>query len=120
MKKQTRELPVHSFESAGSLREWLVENHAKSEGIWVRIYRKNSGTSSVTFEEVLDEGLSFGWSESMRRKGDENSYLQTFTPRRTKGTVSERNLQHVRRLISEGRMTPAGLLALGLPEEGMG
>jgi len=120
MKKQHSELPVLSFESAGSLNEWLAKNHKESAGIWVRIYRKNSGIPSVTFEEVLDEGLCFGWSESTRQRGDADSYLQTFTPRRTKGTVSERNMKHARRLIGEGRLTPAGLRALGLQEEGTG
>lgn len=107
-------IPIHAFESGSDIRAWLVQNHAESGGIWVRIYRKNSGIPSVTFEEVLDEGLCFGWSESMRRRGDANSYLQKFTPRRTKGTVSERNMKHARRLIAEGRMTPAGFAALGI------
>jgi uncharacterized protein YdeI (YjbR/CyaY-like superfamily) len=110
--KQARALPILAFESGDSLREWLVKNHATSEGIWVRIYRKNSGVPSVTFEEVLNEGLCFGWSESTRRQGDVNSSLQKFTPRRTKGTLSERNRQHVQELIRKGRMMPSGLRAL--------
>jgi uncharacterized protein YdeI (YjbR/CyaY-like superfamily) len=39
-----------------------------SPGIFVRIYKKGSGIASVNFEEVLEEGLCFGWSESMRLK----------------------------------------------------
>lgn len=92
-------------------------NHAVSEGIWLRIYKKNSGVESVTFEEVLDEGLSFGWSESKRINGDEKSYLQRFTPR-TIGTTSKRNLEHVKRLIRENKMMPSGLKALGLDNLG--
>jgi uncharacterized protein YdeI (YjbR/CyaY-like superfamily) len=116
MKKPTRELPVIAFESAASLRAWLIFNHAESDGIWLKIFKKSSGVPSVTFEEVLDEGLCFGWSESMRRKGDDQYYLQRFTPRRTKGTTSERNREHARRLIRENRMTPSGLLSLGTDE----
>ncbi len=112
MKKNPRELPVRAFESASSLREWLILNHAESDGIWLKIFKKNAGVPSVTFEEVLDEGLCFGWSESLRRKGDNQYYLQRFTPRRTKGTTSERNREHIERLIHENRMTPSGLLAL--------
>jgi len=113
MKKHDNVLPVHSFESAGSLRKWLSENHAESDGIRVRTYKKSSGIRSVTFEEVLDEGLCFGWSESMKRKCDDKSYLQRFTPRHTKGTTSGRNREHIRRLIKEKRMMPSGLLSLG-------
>ncbi len=80
----------------------------------MRLYKKKSGVQSVTFEDLLDEGLCFGWSESKRIKGDAESYLQQFTPRRTKGTTSKRNLEHVNQLVREKRMTATGLKALGL------
>lgn len=107
-------LPVLSFVSVAELREWLEQNHTSSMGIWLRIYKKDSGVASVSFVEVLEEGLCFGWSESKRIKGDDVSYLQQFTPRRTKGTTSKRNREYAKRLITEGRMTPAGLIALGI------
>ncbi|MBN2471906.1 MAG: hypothetical protein JXN59_14380 [Anaerolineae bacterium] len=117
MNQTSREFPILEFKTADDLRAWLVEHHATSPGIWLRIYRQNSGIESVSFEEVLDQGLCFGWSESMRRKGDEHSYLQRFTPRRTRGTTSKRNLEHAERLIQAGKMTPAGLKALGLDHD---
>lgn len=105
-------LPIFSFLNATELRQWLEINHLTSIGVYVRIFKKHSGQQRVTFEEVLDEGLCFGWSESMRLAGDEKSYLQKFTPRRSKGTTSERNRQHVEKLVKQGRMTAAGLAAL--------
>ncbi len=108
------DLPVMMFPSAPELRAWLERRHESSEGIWVRIYRSGSGVPTVTFEEVLEEGLCFGWSESKRIAGDEQSYLQRFTPRRKLGTTSERNRQLISRLIAEDRMTPSGLRALGI------
>jgi len=106
------DLPILSFRSAAALRQWLQANHDKSRGILVRIYKKGSGTESVSFEDVLDEGLCFGWSESKRLKGDGTSYLQQFTPRKSPGTDSERNRTRVKRLEREGRMTEAGVSAL--------
>jgi uncharacterized protein YdeI (YjbR/CyaY-like superfamily) len=50
----------------------------------------------------------------MRRKGDAESYLQRFAPRRRAGTASKRNMEHVERLIKEKQMTPAGFKALGI------
>jgi len=117
MKQPDQELPILEFDSAAALRAWLTDHQATLNGIWVRIYKKGSGVPSVTFEEVLDEGLCFGWSESQRRTGDDRSYLQRFTPRRAKGTLSPRNLAHVERLIKEGRMSPAGLNALGIEKD---
>jgi uncharacterized protein YdeI (YjbR/CyaY-like superfamily) len=107
------QLPIMHFEDREALRHWLAANHTSSPGIAVRIYRKDSGVVSVSFEDVLDEGLCFGWSESVRRKGDAVSYLQAFTPRRTKGTTSARNRRRAVQLIEAGRMTAAGLAALG-------
>ena len=108
-----RVYPVLSFGDRAGLRAWLVAHHARSEGIYLRIYKKHSGIPSVSFEEILDEGLCFGWSESKRLCGDDRSYLQLFTPRRRKGTDSKRNREHARRLIEQGLMTPAGIAALG-------
>lgn len=107
------DLPVHAFESAAKLRAWLSTHHSTSQGLWVRIFKKGSAVPSITFGELLDEGLCFGWSESTRKKGDDDSYLQRFTPRKTIGTQSKRNQARVEQLVQEGRMTKAGLAALG-------
>ncbi len=117
MTKVHSELPVLEFRSSDDLWAWLTENHETSEGIWIRLHKGNSGIESVSFEAVLDAGLCFGWSESMRRKGDDKSYLQRFTPRRKKGTTSKRNLDHIQRLMREKKMMPAGLKALGIETE---
>lgn len=108
------DLAVMSFEDGSALREWLDLNHRESRGLWVRVFHSRSGVPSVTFEELLEQGLCFGWSESKRVRGDETFYLQRFTPRRRPGTNSIRNKRIVERLVAEGRMTESGLMALGL------
>ena len=110
------ELPILQFAHIDDLHTWLEQNHSSSPGIFVRVYKKASGVPSISFEDLLEEGLCFGWSESLRLKGDERSYLQKFTPRRTRGTTSDRNLRYAQRLIIEGRMKPVGLRALGLSD----
>jgi uncharacterized protein YdeI (YjbR/CyaY-like superfamily) len=113
------DLPVMEFKSGAELREWLTKYHSTSQGIWIRVFNKRSKIPSVTFEELLDEGLCFGWSESMRRKQDAVSYLQRFTPRKTKGTASRRNQEHARSLIANGRMTEYGLNVLSIHQPEM-
>ncbi len=110
------ELPTLEFTRREDLHTWLEQNHGSSPGIFVRVYKKVTGVPSISFEDILEEGLCFGWSESLRLKGDEKSYLQKFTPRRTRGTTSDRNLRYTQRLIKEGRMKPEGLRALGLSD----
>lgn len=109
-------IPLIEFDTNAALRSWLVKNHAASSGIWVRVYKTASEHTSVTFLELLDQGLCFGWSESLRRAGDSESYYQKFTPRRIRGTTSKRNLAHVKYLIASGEMTAAGLWALKLDD----
>jgi uncharacterized protein YdeI (YjbR/CyaY-like superfamily) len=114
LKPKLAELPILAFTSAEELHVWLENHHAESEGMWLRIFKKNSGVPSVSFEDVLDEGLCLGWSESSRSTYDNIPYLQRFTSRKTLGTQSKRNAERVRVLVREGRMTQTGLKALGL------
>ena len=110
------DLPVVGFADRAALRAWLEGNHATSAGVLVRIPK--GGRAGLTFEDVLDEGLCFGWSESTRLAGDATHYLQRFTPRRRPGTTSQRNITRAHALVADGRMTPAGLAALGWPAPG--
>lgn len=101
-------LTIVSFHSRDQIRKWLEQNHHKSPGLLVRIYKTSSEVKSISFEDLLEEGLCFGWSESQRHKGDELSYLQKFTPRKTKGTTSDRNKKLADKLEKQGLMTDAG------------
>ena len=108
-------LEVVAFADRRVLRAWLVANHSAHPGVWVMLARTGSTRPSVTFSDLLEEGLCFGWSESTRHAGDDDAYLQRFAPRRTRGTASERNRRLVERLGAEGLMTAAGYRALGMP-----
>lgn len=98
-----------SFASAAAFRIWLEENHHQSPGLWLRIWKSNSGTPSVTYAEALDEALCFGWIDTQKRSLDHQAWLQKFTPRKTGSRWSRKNTEHAERLLSAGRMAPAGL-----------
>lgn len=104
-----RELPVKAFATPKAFRAWLEKNHQKSDGIWVRFFKKASKKKSVSYKEALDEALCYGWIDSTANPFDEESYIQRFTPRRARSVWSKRNRDHVERLIKEQRMTAAGL-----------
>ncbi|MFT4217959.1 MAG: hypothetical protein QM619_12365 [Micropruina sp.] len=108
-----QDLERRSFESVGDLWEWLEANHQDHPGLWVVLQKTSSQQPSITFHDLLEAGIAFGWSESTRRANDQTSYLQKFTPRRNKGTASARNIAIAERLEAEGRMAPAGRIALG-------
>jgi len=79
-----------------------------SNGIWLQFYKKNSGVASVTYAEALDVALCYGWIDAQLKSIDELCYKQHFTPRRPRSIWSKRNIEHIARLTSEGRMKPAG------------
>ena len=101
--------PIRSFASAGAWARWLAKNHAKSDGVWLRFFRKTSNRKTLTHTEALDEALCYGWIDGQAKKHDETSWLQKFTPRRAKSIWSKRNRDHVARLTALKRMRPAGL-----------
>src|SRR5262245_13436162 len=107
-------LPIMRFKSQAALRAWLSRNHANSSGVWIKVAKVGAREQTVSFEELLDEGLCFGWSESKRRAAGASFYLQRFTPRKRPGTASQRNLARTRALIAAGRMTPSGRKVLGI------
>ena len=102
-------LPIISFKSPKDWASWLDKNHAKSNGIWLRLFKKDSGVASVTYAEALDEALCYAWIDGQLEKCDEKSWLRKFTPRRPKSVWSKKNIEHANRLIQAGKMKPAGL-----------
>ena len=107
---QKSDLQIVSFNSPTDFDNWLELNRINTKGIWVRFFRKNSGITSITYDEALDVALCYGWIDGQVKKHDENSYLQKFTPRRPKSMWSKRNVDHITRLETECRMKPSGMI----------
>jgi uncharacterized protein YdeI (YjbR/CyaY-like superfamily) len=99
---------IKSFRTGAAFESWMRKNHARSDEVWLRIYKKDSGMASVTIAEALDVALCWGWIDGIRKSVDERSYLQRYTPRRAKSIWSQVNREHVTRLTKAGRMTPHG------------
>ncbi|MGF1767938.1 YdeI/OmpD-associated family protein [Enterovibrio makurazakiensis] len=104
------QLKSMTFETPEDLREWLKVNHATESELWVKIFKKNSGIQSVTWNDVVIEVLCWGWIDGIKKSRDDQTYLQRITPRTTRSNWSKRNTEHVERLINEGRMMESGLV----------
>jgi uncharacterized protein YdeI (YjbR/CyaY-like superfamily) len=105
-------MQIRQFKSSSAFRLWLEKNHARSDGIWLRFFKKASGKKSVNRAEAIDQALCHGWIDGQVKPFDELSWLQKFTPRRSRSGWSKLNTQHVERLIKSGGMTPAGMKAV--------
>ncbi|MFE6511096.1 YdeI family protein [Nocardioides sp. NPDC057767] len=93
-------------------RGWLEEHHADTPAVWLVLTKKGGTLTTLTWQTALDEALCFGWIDGQARRRDEQSSFQRFTPRGPKSRWSLRNVEHIDRLESEGRMTAAGRAAV--------
>jgi len=90
-------------------RRWLERHHATSRGVWLVFYKKSTGRKGLSYEDAVEEAISFGWIDSVIRRIDDETYGQRFTPRGAKSTWSATNIRRAEKMIREGRMTEAGL-----------
>jgi uncharacterized protein YdeI (YjbR/CyaY-like superfamily) len=96
------------FSTPSEFRAWLEEHHATAKELLVGFHKKGSGKASITWPEAVDEALSFGWIDGVRRSIDDVSYTIRFTPRTAHSTWSAVNIDRAKDLIEQGRMRPAG------------
>jgi uncharacterized protein YdeI (YjbR/CyaY-like superfamily) len=102
-------LPIIAFASEGDWADWLRTNHDSSRGLWLKIAKKGSGIEGVSYAQALEAALCFGWIDGQKGALDERYWLQRFTPRGPRSKWSEINRDKAEELVSQGRMTPAGL-----------
>lgn len=96
------------FKTAAAFRAWLRRHHGSETELWLGMYKKASGKASVTYREALDEALCFGWIDGVRKRLDDEAFVQRFTPRKAKSYWSAVNTRRAQELIEAKRMTPAG------------
>ena len=100
------------FKTAADFRKWLAKNFAGSEGIWLRLFKKDSGVPSLNYAQALDEALCYGWIDAQKKSFDDQSWIQRFCPRRAQSKWSKINRDHVERLIKAKKMRAPGLAAV--------
>jgi uncharacterized protein YdeI (YjbR/CyaY-like superfamily) len=115
--KKSPEVKPTFFKTPADFHKWLAKHHANKAEVWVGFYKKDSGKPSLTWPESVDEALSFGWIDGIRKRVDESSYKIRFTPRRPRSVWSAVNIKRVAELAKAGRMMPAGEKAFAARQE---
>jgi uncharacterized protein YdeI (YjbR/CyaY-like superfamily) len=96
------------FRDSGQLREWLRSNHSSRSELWVGLHKKGSGRPSITWPQLVDQLLCFGWIDGVRKSVGEDSYTIRVTPRKPGSIWSAVNLKRAAELVELGLMEPAG------------
>jgi uncharacterized protein YdeI (YjbR/CyaY-like superfamily) len=100
---------IRAFECSAQFAQWLAKHHESEQELFLRLYKKGSGVPSITYAEALDVALCWGWIDGLKKSYDDASFLQRFSPRRSRSVWSKINCAHVERLIAAGKMHPQGL-----------
>lgn len=108
---------IFTAKSAKEWGRWLGKNCARQEGVWLRMYKKDSGKKTITYAKALDEALCHGWIDGLRKSYDAESFIQKFTPRRKRSPWSKINTEHVERLTKSGKMKAGGLEAVAAAKQ---
>jgi hypothetical protein len=79
---------------------WFIS----SRGLWLKIAKKESGSTSLTYAEALDGALAWGWIDGQKARFNDVWWLQRFTPRTAKSPWSKINRAKAETLIAAGTM----------------
>jgi len=96
------------FATPEEFRAWLEAHHESEPELLVGFWKKGTGKPSITWPESVDEALSFGWIDGVRRSLGDEAYTIRFSPRRARSIWSAVNVRRMGELMAEGRVRPAG------------
>jgi uncharacterized protein YdeI (YjbR/CyaY-like superfamily) len=104
--------PHLTIKTPGEFEDYLKDHYDKVPGIWLKIAKKGTGVTTVTYDEALLIALCYGWIDGQVHRIDETYFIQKFTPRTKKSPWSQRNVGLVKELIKSKKMRSPGLKAI--------
>ena len=96
---------------------WLLNNHDKSQGVYLIFYKLELKVPTMRWEEAVKVALCFGWIDSTVKSLGNGKRRQHFGPRNLKGTWSAVNKKHVDELIANGLMQEPGYKLINLAKK---
>jgi len=88
-------------------RAWLKSNHASHGPIWLATWKKGT-PHYLSYDDIVEEALCFGWIDSTARGLDERRSMLMLAPRKPKSVWSALNKRRIDELERNGLMTAAG------------
>jgi uncharacterized protein YdeI (YjbR/CyaY-like superfamily) len=98
--------------TSNDFRKWLIQNHQIKKEIWLIQYKKATKKPSINYVEAVEEAICFGWIDNIEKSMDAERYATRFSPRKAKSNWTNTNKERARKMIAEGRMSPAGRATL--------
>lgn len=104
-------MEAESFATSDDLRAWLDQHGKSTAELWVGFYKAATGRPSISWPQVVDEALCFGWIDGVRKRIDDTAYAIRCTSRKPGSIWSQVNIRRVDELTALGRMRPGSLKA---------
>jgi uncharacterized protein YdeI (YjbR/CyaY-like superfamily) len=108
---------VRFFATPAELRAWFETNHETATELWLGYHHKRTGRPSVTWQQVVDQELCFGWIDSVRYSLGDDTSAQRITPRRKGSVWSAVNIKRFGELEAMGLVRAAGRAAFERRDE---
>lgn len=97
------------FPHREALRAWLLQHHADHPPFWLVYDKKSAGLAgSLTYDQIVEECLCFGWIDSLPGKVSETRTRVYVAPRKPRSVWSALNKQRVAKLTIAKALHPAG------------
>ncbi|MFO1470190.1 MAG: YdeI/OmpD-associated family protein [Turneriella sp.] len=100
-----------------TLRAWFVKNHAQVESFWLVYDKVKDGKRHLTYDDLVEESLCFGFIDSQPRKVSETQASYYISRRKPRSEWSKRNKEKVAELIKKKQMHSSGLAAIARAKE---
>ena len=109
--------PQLYFKTDTEWRNWLSENHDKSEGIYLILYKVENTEPSMRWEEAVKVALCFGWIDSTVKSLGDGKRQQYFCPRKPKSVWSALNKKYIEELSAENLIHESGFKSINVAKE---
>ena len=87
-------------------RKWLSDHFETEKEIWFVFPTKDAGEESISYNDMVEEALCFGWIDSTIKHIDPTHRAQHITPRNPKSTYSRPNIERLIWLDAHNMLHP--------------
>ncbi|CAN1568553.1 Bacteriocin-protection, YdeI or OmpD-Associated [Fimbriimonadaceae bacterium] len=95
--------------SRAELRNWLSANYEQKDSIWLVTYKKVVPEKYVSYDDIVEEVICFGWIDSRISKLDAERSMLLISPRKRTSKWSKVNKDRVEKLEKLGLLLPPGI-----------
>ena len=113
---QLAHLAQIEVKSTDELRQWLADNYTQTQSYWLVTYKKHS-PHYVSWPDIVDELLCFGWIDSTTGKLDDNRTMRLICKRKSNSVWSKVNKDKIARLLQKNRMQDSGMAQVNIAKK---